>query len=82
MPSHAGGELAGTIGPPEPEPRRLGEPARGVGDLAQLAAEADLAAARRRRPAAARSVIALTTARHTPRSAPGSASRTPPTVEA
>ena len=43
MPSTPLGELAGTIGSAEPEPGRLGQPARGVRDLAQLAGQADLA---------------------------------------
>ena len=68
--------------PREPEPRRLGQPAPGVGDLAQLAAEPDLAEHDEiggHRPARER----RWRRRGTPRGrAPGSTSRTPPTVEA
>ena len=43
MPSTPLAELAGTMARVKPEPRRLGQPPRGVGDLAQLAGQADLA---------------------------------------
>ena len=43
MPATPFGELAGTIARAEPEPRRLGQPARRVRHLAQLAGQADLA---------------------------------------